>query len=371
MSELRWTLLILGVVFIAALSWWERRRPRQAFAPRLREASLAHTEFPHAQAYRAASPEPPVASEPWIGESGLAEAALSDEPVHGDGGAHQTAPGPLEELPTLVIPDDDPRLALKTLWDAQPPEPTLIDPEGGATLETPAVSEAVAPIPAAEPARTVELAEATEPGEATEPTRAAQMPANPPEWIDPAPAQAAAAEIPGAEGVGAVRFVESAFAGDGAAPVEPIVEWPPEGARRILALRLVAPQAERFGGRSLRLALAAEGFLLGKFAIFHKPDEANRAVLSAAALTRPGAFDLENMDSQRYGGLSLFAVLPGPKPPPQAFEELLSAARNLNERLAGALQDERGGPLTPLRVASIRDSLRAEGNPSAAAAHGA
>src|SRR5207302_10315161 len=30
MSELRWTLLILGVVFIAALSWWERHRPRQA-----------------------------------------------------------------------------------------------------------------------------------------------------------------------------------------------------------------------------------------------------------------------------------------------------------------------------------------------------
>ena len=40
MSELRWTLLILGVVFIAALSWWERRRPRQAFAPHLREARL-------------------------------------------------------------------------------------------------------------------------------------------------------------------------------------------------------------------------------------------------------------------------------------------------------------------------------------------
>jgi len=25
MSELRWTLLILGVVFIAALAWWERQ----------------------------------------------------------------------------------------------------------------------------------------------------------------------------------------------------------------------------------------------------------------------------------------------------------------------------------------------------------
>src|SRR5262249_54653508 len=30
MPELRWTLLIIGVVFIAALAWWERRRPHQA-----------------------------------------------------------------------------------------------------------------------------------------------------------------------------------------------------------------------------------------------------------------------------------------------------------------------------------------------------
>src|SRR5579863_3172805 len=31
-SELRWILLILGVLFIAALAVWERRRPRQASA---------------------------------------------------------------------------------------------------------------------------------------------------------------------------------------------------------------------------------------------------------------------------------------------------------------------------------------------------
>ncbi len=32
-------------------------------------------------------------------------------------------------------------------------------------------------------------------------------------------------------------------------------------------------------------------------------------------------------------------------------------ARSLNERLRGALQDERGEPLTPARSASLRDSL--------------
>jgi len=136
------------------------------------------------------------------------------------------------------------------------------------------------------------------------------------------------------------------------------VEWPPDRQRRILALRLVAPLPERFAGRSLRQALAAEGFVLGQFAIFHKPNEERRAVLSAASLTRPGTFDLDTMDSQHYGGLSLFAVLPGPKSPPQAFDELVFTARNLNDRLHGVLQDEQGSPLTAARIALLREQLR-------------
>jgi len=142
--------------------------------------------------------------------------------------------------------------------------------------------------------------------------------------------------------------------------VEPIVEWPPDDQRRVVALRLVAPPPDRLAGRALRLALASEGFVLGKFQIFHKPDDNGRAVLSAANLSKPGTFDLATMDVQRFGGLSLFVVLPGPKPPLKAFDELLSTARNLNERLQGALQDERGGPLTPTRIATLRESLGAD-----------
>jgi cell division protein ZipA len=292
-----------------------------------------------------------VAGEPWIGEAGLSDVVSSDITL--PGAAERTsmesaAPGPLEELPTLVIPDAEECRALEAAWTEQTPEPALIDPRA-MIAEEPS---------AAEP----DFQASTEPHlqADTEPPLRAGAGATP---LD--------SEIPGAEGVGAVRIVEP-FPGDGAPPPEPIVDWPPEESRRILALRLVAPPPERFAGRTVRLALAAEGFLLGKFAIFHKPDEANRAVLSAASLTRPGAFDLETMDSQRYGGLSLFAVLPGPKAPLLAFEELLATARNLNERLQGALQDERGGPLTPLRVASIRDSLRAEASTHpTAAAHGA
>ncbi|HWW32834.1 MAG TPA: cell division protein ZipA C-terminal FtsZ-binding domain-containing protein [Steroidobacteraceae bacterium] len=152
---------------------------------------------------------------------------------------------------------------------------------------------------------------------------------------------------------------ESSLSGESCPPdaVEPLVEWPPDEERRVVALRLVAPQPERFAGRSLRQALAAEGFVLGRFDIFHKPDDTQRAILSAASLSRPGTFDAETMDSQHFGGLSLFAVLPGPMSPPEAFEELVATARHLNDRLCGVLQDEGGTPLTPARIASLRERL--------------
>jgi cell division protein ZipA len=110
----------------------------------------------------------------------------------------------------------------------------------------------------------------------------------------------------------------------------------------------------------VRQALCAEGFVLGKLSIFHRAGPDGRAIVSAASLTKPGTFDKDCIDMQRYGGLNLFAVLPGPLAPAQAFEELLSSARNLSERLQGALQDERGEPLTPMRAAMIREALAGE-----------
>jgi len=146
--------------------------------------------------------------------------------------------------------------------------------------------------------------------------------------------------------------------------VEPIVEWPPEESRRILTVRILAAR-ERFAGRTLRQALAAEGFMHGRLAIFHKAGSDSRAVLSAASLTQPGSFELATMDTQRYGGINLFAVLPGPLPAPEAFEELLATARQLNERLQGTLQDERGDALTAARIAIMRAELAGEGAPPA------
>jgi len=136
-----------------------------------------------------------------------------------------------------------------------------------------------------------------------------------------------------------------------------VLAWPNESERRIVTLRVIPNTEPRFQGRALRQAFSAAGFWHGPLDIYHLPDEGGRVVLSAAALAQPGTFDPSIMDSQRFSGLNLFAVLPGPKPERETFDELVHAARQLAERLDGKLADQHGEELTPQRISRLRQSL--------------
>jgi cell division protein ZipA len=299
MSELRWWLLILGVLFVTALTVWEMRRPRQA-----RRGD--------------APPEPTRPREPALQLPEI----HAREPLTSRTLPVLELPGETEELP-VVLEVAAPRGDGAAL-DASADEGTQAQPE---------------PEPEPEPDAAPELESEPEPQAEREPELRAMPP-----WQE-APADGS---LEGATASAPPEIREVS---------ELLVDWPPGAERRVMTLRLVAHQRERFAGRSLRQALAAEGFVLGRFDIFHKGDEARRAILSAASLTQPGTFDRATMDSQHFGGLSLFAVLPGPKSPPEAFEELVSTARSLNERLCGVLQDEAGTPLTAARIASLKARL--------------
>ena len=310
MSELRLTLLVAGVVFITALIWWERRRPRQANAD-------------GAERFGAREPDAAAAARPPR-EPGLALPEIRARDAFAD-----------RDLPAVEASRDLPSVPVLSpfapLTVARSPD--AADPADDET-------------PGALPGADAEVSHEAQ-------TSAELAPAG----MAAAPAVSAGA-VPAAADAQAPAAVREELPRLPAGP-SPVVEWPPDAQRQIVSLRLVAT-TERFVGRSLRQALAAEGFVLGRFAIFHKPDDEQRAVLSAASLTRPGTFDADTMDSQHFGGLSLFAVLPGPRPAPQAFEELISAARNLNDRLHGVLQDERGSPLTTARIALLRERLSSE-----------
>jgi len=130
-------------------------------------------------------------------------------------------------------------------------------------------------------------------------------------------------------------------------------------AQRIVALRVVAPLPSRFEGSLLAEALAAEHFEFGRYQIFHRNDEAGRALISLASLREPGTFDPDTMAGAAYAGVALFAVLPGPLSAQRAFEELLSVSRSLASRLGGHVQDDRGVPLVAQRIARLREEMAA------------
>jgi cell division protein ZipA len=165
------------------------------------------------------------------------------------------------------------------------------------------------------------------------------------------------------DSISAVRVLEEQQAPRGP---DLVLDWPSEKERRIVTLRVIPRVETRFQGRGVRQAFSAAGFWHGPLDIYHLPDDDGRVVVSAAALAQPGTFDPSIMDSQRFSGLNLFAVLPGPKPESETFDELVHAARQLAERLDGTIADQHGEELTAQRIARLRQSLE----PSAARASG-
>lgn len=139
------------------------------------------------------------------------------------------------------------------------------------------------------------------------------------------------------------------------------IRWPPEQLPdRVLGLRVIASSG-MFGGKPVRQALLAAGLRHGPQQIFHKTDMDGNVIASVANLVRPGSLIPEVMDSHEYRGLSLFAVLPGPRSAEQMLEGLVQLARQLASRLGGAVQDEHGRELDAARLAELRRAVVSRG----------
>ena len=133
-----------------------------------------------------------------------------------------------------------------------------------------------------------------------------------------------------------------------------IVDWPEESGRRIITLRILPDRQDRLAGRALRQGLTGSGFRHGPFGIFHLPQPDGRVVLSVASLVRPGMFDPATMDFQKFAGINLFAVLPGPVSNEQALQRLAQVTVELAARVNGVVQDENGAPLDAAAMTAWR-----------------
>lgn len=322
MPELRIILLVLGVVFVAAIAgfeWWRSRGQRPASAS-LREEPQEPVRFTREE--RAAQDR----------------SAREERPARDDR-------EDLRSLPEINVVRESEISVTDTL-------PVIELSSTSATGTRRALGISISDDVAVD--RLQESAAFS-----TEPTVApAPRPA-------PAPQPPPAAPIPGEELIGSEGIIGQARVIDPMAgiPVAPKLQlvWPPEAERRIVTLRVTPKVDDRFSGRNVRQAFSGCGFQHGPLDIFHLPDQDGRVLISAAALAQPGTFDPSIMDSQRFSGLNLFAVLPGPIPEREVFEELVHASRQLAERLNGMITDQHGEELTSARIARLRQSLDGQG----------
>jgi cell division protein ZipA len=127
--------------------------------------------------------------------------------------------------------------------------------------------------------------------------------------------------------------------------------------QKIVTVRVCATGEARWSGATLLSALELHGLAYGRYRVFHRRHVDGRSLFCVASMVEPGTFDVAQMSSEEFRGITLFAVLPGPVEPLLTVDELLVAARGLAQELAGMVQDSKGMPLSPQRAAALRDDV--------------
>ena len=346
MAELRWILLAVGVGVILGIWIWGRF---MAYRTARAERAAAAAELQAERGYSDA--------EPVDGEEPFGPAIGDDPPFDPDSEfAQTTVLPPVAAQDRRLVPQDPPIITIQDL------------PDDMDSVELSTVRPAPASIPVIEPLRPTPptLEKAVTPPPRPTPKPSMPPPRNAMPW--PPPGATPAAPPPAAPPKAAV--VEPPVV---ATPVSPPMPTPPAPAndpppaaepepksdrlQRIMAVRLVMLSGRLASGEQLAQAFRAERLEYGRYRIFHRMAEGERPIFSVASLVEPGSFDPDLMVTERYLGVSMFAVFPGPMPAPQAFDELIATGRRLADRLGAVLQDDTGHSLTGQRILALREEL--------------
>lgn len=149
------------------------------------------------------------------------------------------------------------------------------------------------------------------------------------------------------------------FEEEQAQPEEPPAPEIPAVPGKVVAIRLMSRETAGFPAEQLLLAMRELGLRHGQFGIFHRPSDADpaQALYSVASLVEPGSFDLTELKTRFYPGVSIFMALPGVIDGVEAFDQMLDTARELARKLEGELLDEQGSSLSIQRERYIREEI--------------
>jgi len=131
---------------------------------------------------------------------------------------------------------------------------------------------------------------------------------------------------------------------------------PAAAQRKIIALRLSAG-ATKIEGARLKTLFDGSGLTFGRYNIYHRMHDPHTPLFSVASMVEPGTFDPQAMTGVPFPGVTIFMQLPGPLDGQEMLSQMLAFARQLEQSVGGALQDERGVALNESREQRLRDDV--------------
>ena len=128
--------------------------------------------------------------------------------------------------------------------------------------------------------------------------------------------------------------------------------------RKIVVLNLVARGGGTIAGKLIEGACQSVGLVAGDMSIYHYLEPAgDRPLFSMASMVEPGSFPLTDMAGFTTPGLCLFTQLPGVRDGVEIYDQMLSTAKQLAERLDVELLDDQRNPLTRQMQEHTRESI--------------
>ena len=184
---------------------------------------------------------------------------------------------------------------------------------------------------------------------------------------EPQPEVEPSAEQP-AENTPAEPAPEPASEPEPQAPSEPELDLPPppdepeavSDEEKIVALSVMAPSDQPYNGGDLRNALIGAGLKLTDQGVFRRgldTHDGTVALFTVANIVEPGVFSSATLDHDQVSGVVFIMQLPGPFDGLSTFEQMLTTAQRLTQRLGGQVLDGRRCDLTGQAIEHIREEL--------------
>lgn len=130
----------------------------------------------------------------------------------------------------------------------------------------------------------------------------------------------------------------------------------------VLIIHLRSREGEVFEGSDILEVVLESGLRFGTMDIFHchtDEDGEGPVLFSMANMVKPGSFDLNNIDQFTTIGLSFFLTLPVPDGKHMnAFERMISTAKQFVDKLGGELKDENRSVMTGQTIEHYRERVR-------------